>query len=103
MPTEPPSLWSEVPLFCAQVGFSMVLASFSMYMIWSDRSPENTTVFLPILTGVAATWLPSPASSHGNRPGLLSTRASRPETGESTPESGARLTAPPAPVDDLPV
>lgn len=79
----------EVPLFCAQVGFSIALTSFSMFMIWSDKSPQNTTVFLPILTGVAATWLPSPASSRSDPPGLLSVRANRPETA---------LT-----VDDLPV
>ena len=55
--------FDDAPRFACQVLFSILLSGFSMYMIISDRSSQTLSIFLPVLTGVTATWLPSPRST----------------------------------------
>lgn len=44
-------------LFAVQAGVSVTSLAFAMYMLSSDRDPG---IYLPIITGVVASWLPAP-------------------------------------------
>lgn len=49
---------SHVMFFCMQSGVSLLTMMFSIYMM--SKSQQNIQTFLPILTSVAAYWLPAP-------------------------------------------
>jgi hypothetical protein len=47
-------------IFWTQLFFSVVAVSFAMTMIAVYPTPESTSIYLPILTGILSTWLPGP-------------------------------------------
>lgn len=50
---------NAVAIFAMQVVVSVTLIAFSVGMLASGKG--DTAVYLPILSGVTATWLPNPS------------------------------------------
>ena len=63
---------SEVPIFVMQVIVSFCLISLSIGMLVSGRG--DTSIYLPVLTSVTATWLPNPKAP----PSLFSNAVQQP-------------------------
>ncbi len=51
-------------IFNAQLFFSTVVLSFSMYMLYRGESSGS---YLPIITGVIGSWLPTPMNFSINK------------------------------------
>ena len=55
---------NAMAIFAIQVVVSAALISFSITMLATGRG--ETSVYLPLLSGVTATWLPNPSYPKGN-------------------------------------
>jgi hypothetical protein len=89
----------EIAIFTMQVAVSATLIVFSISMLVTGKG--ETSIYLPLLTGVTATWLPNPSPPKSLRDSVSSlvktNQKSEPPTAPSTTDVELFSRRPPQP------
>lgn len=55
-------------VFSAQILLSIVTVAMCIYKLTTSTDAATASIYLPVLTGVTSTWLPSPSGLRGSVP-----------------------------------